>query len=232
MSSLIDSVNTAAMPDGQARPRQRAKRAATEAAIMDAFGRLLVSEGVAGLGVNALIKEAGVGKKQLYEYFGGISGVAKAWVKLRGIWPPLEQIIGEPMVEFARREPVDKLRIINRQCADMLRSNAPLCELLTGEFTRSAEVKEAVDHVRQMVRQDFERVLKSDPVLSGADYLALNVIAYSATTYLALRSHSQPQFFGLDLSSETSWQMVLNMFDLVMENAAQGIAASHANDKS
>lgn len=207
------------------RPRQRARRAATEDAIIDAFGRLLANDGVSGLGVNALIKEAGVGKKQLYEYFGGISGVAEAWVKSRGIWPPLEEIIGEPMAEFARREPVDKLRIVNRQCADMLRENVPLCELMTGEFTRSQEVKEAVDHVRQLVRDDFEMVLKSDPVLAGSDYLALNMIAYAATTYLALRAHSQPLFFGFDLSSEASWQTVLNMFDLVMENSRRGIEA-------
>jgi AcrR family transcriptional regulator len=200
------------------------RRRETEDAILDAFERLLVRDGVAGLGVNALVKEAGIGKKQLYDYFGSISGVAEAWVKERGIWPPLEEIVGEPMEAFDQRRPVEKLRIINRQCAIMLRGNAPLCELLTGEFMRSVEVKEAVEHIRQLVRLDFERVLKSDPVLSGEDYLALNTVAYAATTYLALRAHSQPRFFGFDLSAEASWQMVMNMFDRVMDNAEQGIA--------
>ena len=73
------------------------------------------------------------------------------------------------------------------------------------------------------MRRDFERVLNSDPVLSRDDFLALNIIAYAATTYLALRAHSQPNFFGFDLSSETSWQLVLNMFDRVMDNANRGI---------
>ena len=58
------------------RPRQRARRLATEDAIIDGFARVLVRDGVSGLGVNALIKEAGVGKKQVYEYFGGLPGVA------------------------------------------------------------------------------------------------------------------------------------------------------------
>jgi AcrR family transcriptional regulator len=199
------------------------RRRETEDAIVSAFERLLVRDGVAGLGVNALVKEAGVGKKQLYDYFGSISGVAVSWVQGRGIWPPIEDIVGEPMAAFERRRPVDKLRVINRKCAEMLRVNAPLCELLTGEFVRSAEVKEAVEHIRQLVRLDFERVLKSDPVLSGEDYLALNTVAYAATTYLALRAHSQPRFFGFDLSTETSWQIVLNMFDRVMDNVERGI---------
>lgn len=201
------------------------RRQNTEEAIVDAFGRLLEREGVAGIGVNALIKEASVGKKPLYDYFGGLEGVAVEWVRRRGIWPPLEEIVGEPLEQFLEREPGEKLRLINRHCAEMLRANAPLCELLSGEFVRSPEMKQAVEHVRQLVRLDFERVLKSDPVLSSEDYLALNTVAYAATTYLALRAHCQPRFFGFDLSTETNWQVVMNMFDRVMDNAERGITS-------
>jgi AcrR family transcriptional regulator len=217
------NIHLANNPASRAPRTNRVRRLETEDAIIDAFGRLLVRDGVAGIGVNALIKEAGVGKKPLYDYFGGIAGVAEQWVQRRGIWPPLEEIVGESMAEFERRGPAEKLRLINRQCATMLRANAPLCELLSGEFLRSSEMKEAVEHVRQLVRIDFERVLMSDPVLSGEDYLALNTIAYAATTYLALRAHCQPRFFGFDLSSETSWQVVMNMFDRVLDNAERGM---------
>jgi AcrR family transcriptional regulator len=204
------------------------RRRDTEESMIDAFERVLVRDGVSGVGVNAIVKEGRVGKKQLYDYFGGITGLATAWVERRGIWPSLEDIIGEPMEAFSKRKPGEKLRIVNRNCATMLRSNAPLCELLTGEFVRSPEVKDAVEHIRQLVRRDFERVLNSDPELSRDEYLALNTIAYAATTYLALRAHSQPRFFGFDLSTETSWQIVLNMFDRVMDNANQGIEAGPA----
>jgi AcrR family transcriptional regulator len=200
------------------------RRKETEDSIIDAFARLLVRDGVAGIGVNALVKEAGVGKKPLYDYFGGLQGVAVEWVQRRGIWPPLEDIVGEPLESFDKRRPAEKLRLINRKCAEMLRRNAPLCELLSGEFIRSSEMKQAVEHVRQLVRLDFERVLRSDPILSSEDYLALNTIAYAATTYLALRAHCQPRFFGFDLSTETSWQIVMNMFDRVLDNAELGIA--------
>jgi AcrR family transcriptional regulator len=213
------------LPERRPARRNSDRRRETEEGIIDAFARLLVRDGVAGIGVNALVKEAGVGKKPLYDYFGGLEGVAVEWVQRRGIWPPLEEIVGEPLSTFDKRRPAEKLRLINRKCAEMLRKNAPLCELLSGEFIRSTEMKRAVEHVRQLVRLDFERVLKSDPELSGEDYLALNTIAYAATTYLALRAHCQPRFFGFDLSTETSWQIVMNMFDRVLDNAELGIAS-------
>jgi AcrR family transcriptional regulator len=199
--------------------RQKARRRATEEAILDAFDRLLERGGVSALGVNALVKEAGVGKKQLYDYFGGLAGVAGAWVRERTVWQSLEDIIGEPWDVFAARPPGAKLRHVNACYAESLRRNPRLCELLAGEFLRSDEVKEAVDHVRQLVRADFERVIASDPALRVPDMAALNLVAYTCATYLGLRAHHQPIFFGFDLSSETAWVTVMDMVDRVLARA-------------
>lgn len=219
MSSGVTEIDANTVEKVGTRPRQRARRTATEDAIIDAFARVLVRDGVSGLGVNAVIKEAGVGKKQVYEYFGGLPGVATEWVTRRGVWPGIEALIGEPMETFAARPPHERLLRANRNYADMLRKNAPLCELLTGEFTRSPEVKDAVEHVRQLIRVDFERVMMIDEKMAHPDLLALNAVAYSAATYLALRAHSQPTFFGFDLSIEASWQMVAAMFERVVRLA-------------
>ena len=219
MSSGVADIEAISDETPRSRPRQRARRLATEDAIIDAFARVLVRDGVSGLGVNALIKEAGVGKKQVYEYFGGLPGVATEWVTRRGVWPGIEALIGEPMDAFTARPPHERLLRANRNYADMLRKNAPLCELLTGEFTRSPEVKHAVEHVRQLIRVDFERVMMIDEEMAHPDLLALNAVAYSAATYLALRAHSQPTFFGFDLSIEASWQMVGAMFERVVSLA-------------
>ncbi len=136
---------------------QRAKRAATESGIIDAFERLLVRDGASGLGVNALVKEAGIGKRQLYAYFGGLAGVATQWIVRCNVWPTLDQMRGEDITTFARKPAAEKIRIVNRNYAEVLRCNPPLCELLTGEFTRSVELKEAIE---------------SDPQFADA-YLAL-----------------------------------------------------------
>jgi AcrR family transcriptional regulator len=207
------------MPQSAKRPRQRAKRLATEAQIVDAFEELITTVGVAGLGVNALVKRAGVGKKQVYDYFGGLSGVAETWVRERGVWPSLERILDEPLDAFSLRPPGEKLRIINERYANWLRSSPRLAELLSGEFVKNNEVKDAIDHIRQLVRADFERVLSMDKRLTEPDFLALNTMAYAASTYLGLRAHHQPRFFGFDLSAETSWQMVMHMFQRVMDMA-------------
>ena len=206
-----------ALPEAvqKARPQQE-RRAATEEGIIDAFDRLLARGGISALGVNALVKEAGVGKKQVYDYFGGLPGVAGAWVRTRTVWQSLEDIIDEPWDIFVARPPAEKLRLVNARYAISLRRNPRLCELLSGEFLRSDEVKDAVEHVRQLIRVDFERILQSDPRLAHPDMLAVNLVSYACATYLGLRAHHQPIFFGFDLSAETSWLTVMAMFDRVM----------------
>jgi AcrR family transcriptional regulator len=221
MADIEVSTPVSAADAGESRPRQRARRQATEDAIIDAFERVLVRDGVSGLGVNGLIKEAGVGKKQVYDYFGGLPGVATEWVTRRGVWPGIEALIGEPLEAFTARPPAERLLRMNRGCADMLRRNAPLCELLTGEFTRSPEVKDAVEHVRQLIRLDFERVMMTGEDMAHPDLLALNTVAYSAATYLGLRAHSQPVFFGFDLSVETSWRTIAGMFERIIQLAGE-----------
>lgn len=207
-----------------ARPRRRPqaeRRLATRTAILDAFDRILARGGVSALGVNALVKEAGIGKKQFYDQFGGLAGVAGAWVRERTVWQGLDTIIGEPWEQFLARAPADKLIHVNRCYAESLRRNPRLCELLAGEFLGSEEVKGAVEHVRQLVRADFERVLASDPALRQPGHAALNLVAYTVATYLALRAHHQPNFFGFDLSAETPWVAVMEMVERVLVAAAR-----------
>lgn len=50
----------------------------TKSRILDAARHILAREGFAGLGVNALAAEAGVGKPLIYRYFGDMAGVATA----------------------------------------------------------------------------------------------------------------------------------------------------------
>ena len=201
------------------KPVQRAKRDATENGTIDAFERLLMREGAAGIGVNALVKEAGIGKRQLYSYFGGLAGVATEWVKRRNGWPTLDDMRGEPAESFAKRPSAQKIRIVNRNYAEALRRNPPLCELLTGEFTRSVELKQAVEHIRQLARQSFEQLFAEDPDLARPEVMELNAMAYAASTYLAMRANSQPVFFGLDLSTDRAWEIAMGMFGRVIEGA-------------
>lgn len=53
----------------------------TERRLIAAFDHVWSRDGIQGLGVNAVLKEAGLGKASLYRYFGDFVGLARAWVE-------------------------------------------------------------------------------------------------------------------------------------------------------
>ena len=65
------------------RGRGLSRRQTSERALLDAFEALLERHGPAGLGVNAVLDSARVGKRLLYEYFGDLEGLATAWARER-----------------------------------------------------------------------------------------------------------------------------------------------------
>ncbi|MFO1428038.1 MAG: helix-turn-helix domain-containing protein [Steroidobacteraceae bacterium] len=60
------------------RGRGKAARATSERALLDAFEGLLQRHGPEGIGVNAVLDSARVGKQLLYRYFGDLEGLARA----------------------------------------------------------------------------------------------------------------------------------------------------------
>jgi len=68
--------------EGKEKGKGQLKRAATEALLVDAFGRIVQRHGLRNVGVNEVVKEAGVGKALLYRYFGDFVGLARAWPEM------------------------------------------------------------------------------------------------------------------------------------------------------
>ena len=78
-----------------AKGRGRIKREATEAQIIAAFGRVVQRNGLRNVGVNEVLKEAGVGKALLYRYFGGLPGLVTAWGQKNRLWPQLADLVAQ-----------------------------------------------------------------------------------------------------------------------------------------
>ncbi len=68
----------------------------TRARILDAARQILARDGFAGLGVNALANEAGVGKPLVYRYFGNMEGVVTALVSGLGSGLVDGPVMGSP----------------------------------------------------------------------------------------------------------------------------------------
>ncbi|MFT4253060.1 MAG: TetR/AcrR family transcriptional regulator [Caulobacter sp.] len=203
------------------KPRQ-SRRIATEAAIVEAFGRLMERGSVHDAGVNALIKEAGVGKKQIYDYFGGLGGVADAWVRRTGVWPRLTDMIDEPLETFHQRPAMERLRMLVLAYASTLRAHPAVATIMAGEFAGPPELRDAVTTVRIRIWEEYERLFIGQRS-EDKELLAVAMTMLSAVSYIGMRAKFEPNFFGFDLHDETAWDRVSGMLDHVMGRYQTGV---------
>jgi AcrR family transcriptional regulator len=189
-------------------PRQP-RRIKTESDILDAFGALVERVGLEGLGVNALVEQAGVGKKQVYEYFGGLPGVAEAWAQRLNMGVRLQDMLGEDMARFQARSAFEKMGRLACAYASTLRANPGVCAVMAAEFAPRTELRQAVERVRLHLWSELEGLLGQDARKLPPHVNTLTMTLLPAATYLGLRARFEPIYFGRDLRDESVWREAL-----------------------
>ncbi|MBL8644912.1 MAG: helix-turn-helix transcriptional regulator [Rhodospirillaceae bacterium] len=215
------------------------KRQATEAAIVAAFDRLVRRDGLRNVGVNALVKEAGVGKGLVYEYFGGLAGVVKVWGEHNKLWPSTAELMGLtddayahlhakgglhvhlehdcPCQTFAGLSPRDRIRTVVRNHMQGLRSNPVSSEVLADELMAPTEITAALQGARRRLGEEHAAIHAHNDSMRDYDNRSLVMILLAASNYFAMRALRAPRFMGEAIDTPEGWDALLKRFDRVVE---------------
>lgn len=197
------------------KPEKGAKARATRQRIIDAFETVLLREGVAGLGINAVVTEAGVGKGLVYHYFDGLEGLAQAWMESADLKPTAEDIAGDELDAFGQLPASDRLARICANYATMLRNRPAACHVLTDDLRPGPALPELLEAVRKHLGESHEALIMQDPEFHTEEAMAKAFILQAAANYLALRANSSPNFNGVQLDSDEGWQSIIQMIERV-----------------
>jgi AcrR family transcriptional regulator len=205
-------------PKAAARPKG-AKRHATEASIVAAFDRLVRRDGMRNVGVNALVKEAGVGKGLIYQYFGGLAGVVKAWGELNKLWPSTAELMGLSDEAFSGLGPREQIRTVVRNHLRGLKTNPVSVEVLADELMAPTEITEALRDARQRLGREHEAIHAHNHAMRDYDNRSLVMILLAAANYFAMRAARAPRYMGEKIDTPAGWEALLKRFDRVIDLA-------------
>lgn len=195
----------------------RRKREATEAQIIAAFGRVVERRGLRNVGVNEVLKEAGVGKALLYRYFGGLPGLVRAWGQRRRVWPELSAL-AEFSAEASGGDPGDHLKRIVVRNADVHRADPLRIEMLADELMAATPISGALTEIRQQLGRDHASIFAGSPEVRR--HHLLMVVMMAAASYLAMRAVKAPRFMGEDLADEATWARVMGEIESIIGTVA------------
>lgn len=199
-----------------AKGKGQLKREATEGLLIEAFGRVVKRNGLRNVGVNEVVKEAGVGKALLYRYFGGLPGLVEAWGRQNRVWPPLADL--EPLSkDEAAGGPAQQLKKIVVRNAEVHRADPVRVEMLADELMAPTAISGALSAIRRELGRDHAAVFGRNRQFRR--HHLLMVVMMAAASYLAMRSVKAPRFMGEDLSDEATWRRLMREIEAIIDRA-------------
>lgn len=219
---MADSLKPEAMsiaPPDARKPRERRDRQSTEECIIGAFERVLLRDGVSGLGVNAVAQEAGVNKVLIYRYFGDLPGLARHWASNSNFWPNAMELIGHDEEAFARLSVPERVRKVLCNYIDAIRSRPKTVEMLAAELITPNDITRALND--GLVRpgkgvSDYIKLETAERDIED-DVWRLIYMVNVLTAYLAIRERTNPTFLGMDLHDDESWDFLRDTVDQMAE---------------
>lgn len=186
---------------------------------MRAFEGLLQRHGVAGVGVNAVLDAAGVGKRLLYEYFGDLEGLAAAWAHDR----PDPLALADRGEALRRRleklAPAERIGLITQDYASSLRDHPWASQVMLAELQRSNGIARAMSEIRREIGAGHEGLLVDKDTQKNQGLMEMAFILHAAANYLVLRSKFAPDYNGIDLGTGAGWNGAMRMLGSIATRA-------------
>ena len=195
--------------------KQRRNRAATEAAIIEAFERVIVRDGLADANPTSVMQEAGFSKPLLYDYFGNMAGLASAWAESHQIWPDHKYPDGDEPAEFDVL-----LKNFLLTIANGLRDNPVALVLMAAELGPSSEYQPVLEESRRRWLNQNMKGMLSHPEPSEPHNWNMLFVGYSAIVYLALRSRRSAPHNGIRLDTEEGWDKAMIHVEQLLDELA------------
>ena len=195
---------------------------AMRARILAAVGALILRDGLAGVGINALARQAGCDKVLIYRYFGDLDGVYAAYAAKSDFWWTVEDLTEG--LDPAQTSLAEALKTMLRRHAAALRSRPITLAVLAAELSNRTALVVALETLRE------RRALQASAWIGaryrlppGKDVEAISMVIGVAINYLAVRARTLGVMSGVRIASDADWKRVLAAVDAIVDALAAAV---------
>ncbi|PZU87314.1 MAG: TetR/AcrR family transcriptional regulator [Chryseobacterium sp.] len=202
------------MKNNNTRERNKEK---SKQQFLDAVGTILKTKGYKHLGVNEIAATAGLDKKLIYNYFGGVEQLLDEYIKSQDFWSNVKDENQEINMSDGGKNFTKQM--LSEQF-EFVAHNKDLQKILLWSIT---EERDALRKLIEGQEENGELLFKSltDPFFGekAADYRAITAILISGIYYLNLYSEINGSVFcGVDLKTDKGKSKIKNALDFLIDN--------------
>lgn len=193
------------MPRDKERSKQR---------FLNAVGEILTGEGYASLKINHIAEVAGLDKKLIYNYFGGLDELLDEYLLTRDFWAAADRKTEEiDMPDGGRDFTAHMLKMQYRQLSE----NPELQKII---LWRLSEQRNSLTKLLEEQEKTGEALFSgiTDPYFGdkSQQYRAVAVILVSSIYYLTLHmQNNKGTFCGIDLHTDEGRKLIEGALDFI-----------------
>ncbi|MCC9044303.1 TetR/AcrR family transcriptional regulator [Myroides sp. M-43] len=210
------------MSEKTGKTRERNKEKSKEE-ILKAVGAILKEKGYVGLKVNDIAATAGLDKKLIYNYFGGVDQLLDEYINSQYFWNNVDP---ENLLTEASKDGGKEIgKVLLSEQFDFVQQNKEFQKLLIWQLSEEREsLKNIVNKQEEVGELLFQNVSDKFFGDKATDYRALMAILVSGAYYLNLYTeHNGRYFCGIDLKSDKGRQHIKDAMNMMVDKMYEGL---------
>ena len=192
---------------------------------LDAVGKILKTKGYAGLKVNDIAKAAGVDKKMIYTYFGGMDGLIEEYIRSQDYWIK----VTTEKVDKIIPETSDGGELFIKEMLlsqfDYVYSNKEAQKLLLWSISEPRKsLRKLIDAQEENGEYIFDNIFNPHFKERSADFRAVMAIMVSGLYYLNIFSSVNGSMFcGLDMNSPEGRERIKKAISFLVDQTYENL---------
>ena len=184
--------------------------------ILAAVGRMIVRDGLASVGINALAREAGCDKVLIYRYFDSLEGVYAAFAERNDIYWTVGEITAG--IDPARMPAAEAGKLILRRTVTAIRSRPITLAVMAAEPVERTALVIALETVRERRGLELAGWLAAHLQMpKHLDFWTISMLLSSGMGYLAIRARKIRVMGGIPIKTDKDWERIFAAADQVID---------------
>ena len=189
----------------------------TKRKLVIAVGEILKSEGYKGLGVNRIAKQAGVNKKLIYRYFGGINYLIETYVIENDYWLTFSKKLIERVEQGSPSTTQTFIADVLKNQFSYFLNEKEMQRLILWEISTNSPLMKSIHNAREAAGQGLLEMTEGHFKNNNVNFRAIAALLVGCIYYIVLHMQANGgQFCDLDISTENAQKEVMRAIDQIV----------------
>ncbi|MBW4888939.1 TetR/AcrR family transcriptional regulator [Mucilaginibacter sp. HMF5004] len=213
--------------------RQIKDKELTKRKLIEAVGAILQTQGFGHLGVNNIARKAGVNKKLIYRYFGGVDQLVEAYVVERDYWMTFSDQMNNLIADFSGKSTKPLVTGILKEQFSFFDQHKEMQSLILWELSTESKLMRSIHNAREAMGQKAFELTDKHFENTKVNFRAVSALLVGGIYYAILHKRfNGGKICDIDVGTEKGKEEILSTINNIIDWAYQMAEAENDESKS